>query len=43
LIGELSGILKRRHPDVKARIDRVYRERLAKLGKKRRDPAAQDE
>jgi hypothetical protein len=35
LVGELSGILKRRHPDVQARIDEVYQEHLAKLGKKR--------
>jgi hypothetical protein len=27
---------KRRHPDVQARIDEVYQEHLAKLGKKRR-------
>ena len=33
LVGELSVILKRRHPDVQARIDEVYREHLAKLGK----------
>ena len=36
LVGELSVILKRRHPDVQARIDEVYQEHLAKLGKKRR-------
>jgi hypothetical protein len=41
LVGELSVILKRRHPDVQARIDRVYQEHLAKLGKRGRDPAAQ--
>ena len=35
LVGELSVILKRRHPDVQARIDEVQ-EHLAKLGKKRR-------
>ena len=35
LVGELSVILKRRHPDVQARIDEVYQEHLAKLGKKR--------
>jgi hypothetical protein len=42
LAGELSVILKRRHPDVQARIDRVYQEHLAKLTK-RRDRAAQDD
>ena len=36
LVGELSVLMKRRHPDVQARIDRVYQEHLAKLGKKRR-------
>ena len=36
LVGELSVILKRRHPDVQAKIDEVYQEHLAKLGKKRR-------
>ena len=36
LVGELSVILKRRHPDVQARIDEIYQEHLAKLGKKRR-------
>jgi hypothetical protein len=36
LVGELPVILKRRHPEVQARIDEVYREHLAKLGKKRR-------
>jgi hypothetical protein len=34
LVGELSVLLKRRHPDVQARIDEVYQEHLAKLGKK---------
>ena len=38
LVGELSVILKRRHPDVQAKIDGVYQEHLAKLGKRRRDP-----
>jgi len=36
LVGELSVILKRRHPDVQARIDEVYQEHPAQLGKKRR-------
>jgi hypothetical protein len=36
LVGELSVLLKRRHPDVQARIDEIYQEHLAKLGKKRR-------
>ena len=43
LVGELSVILKRRHPDVQAKIDGVYQEHLAKLGKRRRDPAAPDD
>ena len=42
LVGELSVLIKRRHPDVQVEIDRVYQEHLAKLGKRRRDPAAQD-
>ena len=42
LVGELSVLIKRRHPEVQAEIDRVCREHLAKLGKRRRDPAAQD-
>ena len=42
LVGELSVLIKRRHPDVQVEIDRVYRVHLAKLGKRRRDPAAQD-
>ena len=42
LVGELSVLIKRRHPEVQAEIDRAYREHLAKLGKRRRDPAAQD-
>jgi hypothetical protein len=41
LVGELSVLIKRRHPEVQAEIDRVYQEHLAKLGKRRRDPAAQ--
>ena len=41
LVGELSVLLKRRHPEVQAEIDRVYQEYLAKLGKRRRGPAAQ--
>ena len=36
-------LIKRRHPEVQAEIDRVYQEHLAKLGKRRRDPAAQDD
>jgi hypothetical protein len=43
LVGELSVLIKRRHPDVQAEIDRVYQEYLAKLVKRRRDPAAQDD
>ena len=43
LVGELSVLIKRRHPEVQAEIDRVYQEHLAKLGKRRRDPAAQDD
>ena len=43
LVGELSLLIKRRHPDVQARIDLVYQEYLAKLGKRGRDPAAQDD
>jgi hypothetical protein len=43
LVGELSLLIKRRHPDVQARIDLVYQEHLAKLGKGGRDPAAQDD
>jgi hypothetical protein len=42
-IGELSVLIKRRHPEVQAEIDRVYQERLAKLAKRRRDPATQDD
>jgi hypothetical protein len=36
LVGELSVLLKRRHPEVQAEIDRVYQEHLAKFGKERR-------
>ena len=43
LVGELSVLLKRRYPEVQAEIDRVYQEHLAMLGKRRRDPAAQDD
>jgi hypothetical protein len=43
LVGELSVLIKRRHPEVQAEIDRVYQEHLATLGKRRRDPAAQDD
>jgi hypothetical protein len=43
LVGELSVLIKRMHPDVQADIDRFYQEHLAKLGKRRRDPAAQDD
>lgn len=42
LVGELSVLIKRRHPEVQAEIDRVYQEHLAQLGK-RRDPATQDD
>ena len=35
LVGELSVILKRRHPEMQAETDRVYQEHLAKLGKRR--------
>src|SRR6476620_11470585 len=40
--GELSVLIKRRHPEVQAKIDRVYQD-LAKLGKRQRDPPAQDD
>ena len=43
LVGELSVLIKRRHPEVQTEIDRVYQEHLAKLGKKQRDPALQDD
>ena len=40
--GELSVLIKRRHPEVQAEIDRVYQERLAQLSKRQRDSAMQD-
>jgi hypothetical protein len=43
LVGELSVLIKRRHPEVQAEIDRSYQEHLATLGKRPRDPAAQDD
>ena len=43
LVGELSVLIKRRHPEVQAEIDRVYQERLAQLGKRQRDLAALDD
>jgi hypothetical protein len=43
LVGELSVLIKRRHPEVQARIDLVYQEHLAQLGKRRRDPAPQED
>jgi hypothetical protein len=43
LVGELSVLIKRRHPEVQAEIDRVYQEHLATLGKRRHDPTAQDD
>ena len=43
LVGELSVLIKRRHPEVQAKIDRLYQEHLAKLGKRQRDPAMQDD
>ena len=36
-------LIKRRHPEVQAEIDRVYQEHLAKLAKRRRDRRAQDD
>ena len=36
LVGELSVLIKRRHPEVQAEIDRAYQEHLAKLGKRER-------
>jgi hypothetical protein len=36
-------LIKRRHPEVQAEIDRVYQEHLAKLAKRRRDRGAQDD
>ena len=38
LVGELSVLIKRRHPDVQVEIDLVYQEHLAKLGKRQSDP-----
>ena len=43
LVGELSVLIKRRHPEVQAEIDRVYRDHLAKLGKRGVTRAAQDD
>ena len=43
LVGELSVLIKRRHPEVQAEIDRVYQEHLAQFSKRRRDPATQDD
>ena len=43
LVGELSVLIKRRHPEVQAEIHRVYQEHLAQLSKRRRDPAALDD
>ena len=43
LVGELSVLIKRRHPEVQAEIHRVYQEHLAKLDKRQRDPAPQDD
>ena len=42
-MGEISVLIKRRHPEVQAEIDRVYQEHLAKLGKRQHDPAALDD
>jgi hypothetical protein len=42
LVGELSVLIKRMHPEVQVEIDRVYQERLAQLSKRQRDPAMQD-
>ena len=42
-LANLSVLIKHRHPEVQAEIDRVYQEHLAKLSKRRRDPAAQDD
>ena len=36
LVGELSDLMKRRHPSVQAEIDRVYKEHLGE----RRNPGA---
>ena len=43
LVGELPVLIKSRHPEVQAEIDHVYQEHLAKLGKRQRDPATQDD
>jgi hypothetical protein len=43
LVGELSVLIKRRHPEVQAEIHRVYQEHLAQLSKRRGDPAALDD
>jgi hypothetical protein len=43
LVGELSVLIKRRHSEVQAEVNRVYQEHLAQLGKRRRDPATQDD
>ena len=43
LVGELSVLIKRRHPEVQAKIDRLYQEHLAKLGKRQRNPEAQED
>ena len=34
LVGALSVLIKRRHPEVQAEIDGIYQEHLAKLGKR---------
>jgi hypothetical protein len=34
LVGELSVLIKHRHPEVQAEIDRVYQEHLAKFRQK---------
>jgi hypothetical protein len=41
-LANLSVLIKHRHPEVQAEIDRVYQEHLAKLSKRQRDPAMQD-
>ena len=43
LDGELSDLMKSRHPKVQAEMGRVYQEYLAELGKRRREPAAQED
>ena len=43
LVGELSVLIKRRHPEVQAEVDRVYQEHLAQLSKRRPDPATLDD